>query len=879
MPSLTSSFQKALPSLDALKPRIQPGISSEAYVDSATQYKTGSLLKLTEGSEGRAISVVAVNDQFLRWSSLKGEDFARSFGYEFIIYELNDGGGARIVDRMPMPLSPQSIQMDVPAATQLTVTMKGITEENNGAPIRPIRISGTTGMLPITDATAGPNSNTSNAIADLAAYAFRNTLRQVDRTIGQVGKAIAAFTGSPQKMSYLNYQPNEIKGLTTGYEFFHRLARFFDYYLAAKKQNRRIRMAFHMYKDQMYWDVSFQGYSFVKSAGSLEYIYNASLIAYRRRPTPDIFGLNVPRLSAAAMQPTQVEGLNALASIVNGIRQSKVALAQSFRVLAGIRADIESTFIIPVNELNMFVTNLANGTRQAVEYYRVVGLPTMMQAFSDAYYGNWKNGFDLKEKDVSDAAFGADISTIGNPADELAQQGEEDQGRLNGFAQGSVQSGQSVLSGMVSDRPADNTLNEASISQVLSDVNPDDLPLSDQAREAIANEDLRLSLLTPDDFRLRRDQVEAFAASISQSFGGGDSTFNRITGLPEPQETFRELGTEEVDILDKLNDILIAYDSAIRHMEDLAPTPETDYYSFWGDQARAVDIPFLDSASVFYAPVPHGASMESIAMTYLGDAQRWVEIAAVNGLKPPYIDEDGFTVPFSGAGAGNSATLAQADNLFIGQKVLVSSDTQRPSERKILTIAILSANEALVTLDGDPNLASFTVSDNAKISAFRPGTISSRSLIAIPSDKAVTVTGRIKTAPGLDDINGLMRIAKTDFLLSASGDLVVGSYGDIALASGLQNLIQAAIIKIRTPQMSLLDDPRFGNGVEAGTSVAELDARRYLDELNQAFRDDLRYEGLQAAKIRIDGVAMVVDVLVRVANTDVYLPVSTRVPI
>lgn len=879
--SFIDSLTNALPALDSLKPHVQPPITAEAFTDAPTQYMKGSQLGLLGDTTRQPLSVVAVSDQFIRWTSLRGDDFARTFGYEFIVYEITSSGG-RVLDRMPMPLNPQSIRMSVPAATSLSVTMKGIIEESNGAPLRPIRVSGTTGMLPIAGKPAGANANTSNALEDIAAYALRNTLNSVNRTINQASRTIAAFKGSPQKMSYLNYQPDDVRGITTGYEFFHRLARFFDYYLAAKKQNRQLRLAFHMYKDQMYWDVSLGGYDFTKVQGSMEYTYDVQLTAYRRRPTPDLFGARVNPLAQRALQPTQVDALNALASVVNGIRQAKVALAQSFTVLAGIRADIESTFITPVNELNMFVTNLANLPRQAIEYYRVVGLAAMGQAFSDAYYGNWKNGFDIKESDVSNAGISADVSVQGNLSDALAQQGESDSARLSGDTRRSVEAGTSPISGMISDKPANNTLNEGALSQLFKDVNPDDLPLDDASRQAMQDEDTRLSLLTPDDFRQRRDRIAAFAASVSESFGGGSTSYNRVNGLPSPLPTFRTLGTEEIDVLDKLNDIMIGYDSAIRYMENLTPDSTNDFFSYWSEQARAANIPFQDSSSVFYAPVPHGASIEAIALTYLGDAQRWVEIVAVNSLRPPYIDEDGFDVKLVGSGAGNSITVATSENLYVGQKVVVKSLTQSPSPRKITEIDVLSSSETLVTLDGDPDLSRFTVADSAHASAFLPGTVNSQSLIAIPSDRPVSVSGKIKTTPGVDDLNGLLAIAKADLLLSMgpdAADFVIGSDGDARIAFGLTNLIQAAIIKIRTRRMSLVNDPQFGNGVEAGTSVAELDARKYLDELNQAFKDDRRFEGLQAAKVTVDGPVMSVNALVRVANTDVYLPVAARVPI
>ena len=58
--------------------------------------------------------------------------------------------------------------------------------------------------------------------------------------------------------------------------------------------------------------------------------------------------------------------------------------------------------------------------------------------------------------------------------------------------------------------------------------------------------------------------------------------------------------------------------------------------------AATSDIAFTIPNSKIQVPVPFGLTMEQIAMRYLGDPQLWLEIATLNDLREPYIDENGF---------------------------------------------------------------------------------------------------------------------------------------------------------------------------------------------------------------------------------------------
>ena len=56
-----------------------------------------------------------------------------------------------------------------------------------------------------------------------------------------------------------------------------------------------------------------------------------------------------------------------------------------------------------------------------------------------------------------------------------------------------------------------------------------------------------------------------------------------------------------------------------------------------------------------------GEDLQSLAARTLGDPDRFVEIAIANGLKAPYIDEIGETIPLISNGNSNLINIAKTD--------------------------------------------------------------------------------------------------------------------------------------------------------------------------------------------------------------------------
>jgi hypothetical protein len=795
-------------------------------------------------------------------------DFSKLFGYYFEIYTVGKNGNYDVVSRLNLPLNPTHIQIDIPPASNVSVTMKGIVEDHNGAPLRRISLRGTSGVAPNEPILEPQSAGQNSVIAQVFKSTFNQAVRIVNQANQVVSTASALLGGSTAEKAQINLPTSALKG-RTGYDFIHTMMAFFDSYLSAKRSrsNANMRLAFGMEKDKLVYDVTLGPHRYRKNPGTLEYEYEIELIAWRRRPIG-----KVPRRRGMT---TKAKDLNKMAQAVKLLRDSRRLIATTLGIAASVRADINDSFYTPYREfillgsdLVAFRTTLADFTKTVINSARA----SIIQIFKDnkgsASLANMQSS--LVDRGIyGDSSSGDSTaqSNGGGPVDALVRSNDT-------FSKAS-------LTPTDEDAAPINVIFKTpeEYPEIFDELAIDTMQLSAGTRTLIDQEMDRVRAFTSDDLRARRDSIRSFAASVSEALGGGNATYNRIQGLAAPKNSFKHLSVDDVILLSQLNDIIMAMDSFIAAYDDGSTDSTNDYYKFYADYARSNSIAFTDNRSKFYVPFPVGATLESLAAQYLGDSNRWIEIAALNGLKAPYIDEDGFEVMATGSGSGNTISLPNADNLYVGQTVEVLSDTVAPSVRKIRSIDIVSSIEAIITLDGDPNLSQYLTSDNARIKAFKPNTVNSLNMIAIPSESDVTVPATLKITPTPDDLDAITLVALIDLQLSSSGDLVINSSGELGLASGVANIVQAARIKLLTRLGSIVSDPNFGNPLGVGIPVGDIRADQVLSILSGIFKDDERFGDILAGSVAIRGPGAQVQMLVHIQGTSVNLPLVAELPL
>ena len=170
--------------------------------------------------------------------------------------------------------------------------------------------------------------------------------------------------------------------------------------------------------------------------------------------------------------------------------------------------------------------------------------------------------------------------------------------------------------------------------------------------------------------------------------------------------------------------------------------------------------------------------------------------------------------------------------------------------RKITAIEKISDTNFLITVDGLNDLNSLTTTDLAKIKAFLPGTVNSQNQIYIPSSLAINEESRTYDIPFLKE-DTLTSFSKIDWLIDDYGDVVVNSFGEMALANGTTNLVQALKMKIMTQKGSLLSNPEFGLGLTPGISVSEIDIENVLIDLRDMVLQDPRFSDIENIELNI----------------------------
>ena len=206
----------------------------------------------------------------------------------------------------------------------------------------------------------------------------------------------------------------------------------------------------------------------------------------------------------------------------------------------------------------------------------------------------------------------------------------------------------------------------------------------------------------------------------------------------------------------------------------------------------------------------------------------------------------------------------------------MSSNSVPPFKRKIINVEKISDNNYLVTLDGESDLDNLTTLQAAKIKGYLPGTVNSQNQIFIPSEGTPDEDDLV-TIPKIFDADKLVKISKVDWLLDENGDIAINEVGDIQLAGGLTNLIQALKLKIRTKKGTLLQHLDYGLGINAGISMADIESGEIIQSLNKMIEDDSRFDGVEKLNIRLSGNTLSIDMTVRISAGGGILPITFEI--
>lgn len=390
---------------------------------------------------------------------------------------------------------------------------------------------------------------------------------------------------------------------------------------------------------------------------------------------------------------------------------------------------------------------------------------------------------------------------------------------------------------------------------VFDNIYINEISISPTEQKIIDYEKKRVLAFTKSSFVDMRNKLVAGRDAIADTIGGTDSTYND-TYDRGPLPKLLDKSIDSIVLSYQLQTGIFVVDTVLANETLLNNTAGIDPFAFARANANNPDIDIRSYSSGTLVKLNYGESLQSLASRTMGDADRWMEIAIANGLKPPYIDEVGQSLSLISNGKGNTINIAGIDTLgqynkdkvYINQIAILQSNTNtQPDQRIIVSVKeVPISGELVLELDGEPNLDQYKVQDQASMRIFQKHTINSNFYVLIPSTEPAPAALNKPDPWFLRSKSQDEKNAGVDLLLDDSGDLIFTPSGDVKLSYGADNALQALKILISTEAGSLARHETFGIASPVGSANYDPDQTRRIIAENLATQilNDARFERL-----------------------------------
>lgn len=768
------------------------------------------------------------------------------FPYQLLVCDqLGDGSYAVRTDakgtwRFTLPIPPEAMSTDWGFAMTPNLTFGGVVEESSGLRIGTISLSGTTGT--VLNREAAPDVPP----VSFAEAVFAGTLSAASQTAAAAVATVGGGPSRPNVIAQSDFEDPAARGRMTGYYQLRLLQYFLESYVELKRlpDGRRARLAWCQWKDESVYLVTPANFRVTRNAAQpLEYAYSLQFTAWKRIRLSTGKALVMDSFVPVQRDP------NRLAKLLSTIESARQTLQGARRTILAVGGDVQHSVFEPLRELGLFAKD-------------ALAVPLAVADLGDSLIQSTRDAIlDLKSTRNAVSSFPKTLSTRTR---QVSAHTEEIDVAVNDLAAEQADDPRSEPSRLAHpgntpfEAPSDNF-------DFFSTIRVGDLRLPPVIAGAIAAERARCRALTRVDFATRRDSLADALVAFERAVGADGAG---------PGTSSAEPSSEDYGAIYALNQAVMET-SRLVIATDNDPQPLLDAMSAVAGLATQSGIAFRVPRAKYAVPFPYGSTLEMLAQRYLGDANRASEISVLNGLRPPYVDEEGFDLPLLVNGSGNQVVVTRDTRLFAGQPVWIASAAVTRTRRRVTRSEPIGSDQLLLTLDGDADLDRYTTLAQAVLQAFLPDTVNSQQTIFIPSDLAPqSQSSRSAKIAGVDEFDPLLAVSGADWLLTPQNDLVLTNEADVRWAVGLVNAIQQVRLALSVPQGKLLGHPEFGLPLEPGQSVADLNAADLARAAQSLFAGNPTFSGVTSTQVRVNGPTTRLNLAAQLAGTTQIVPLS-----
>jgi hypothetical protein len=424
---------------------------------------------------------------------------------------------------------------------------------------------------------------------------------------------------------------------------------------------------------------------------------------------------------------------------------------------------------------------------------------------------------------------------------------------------------------------------------VWESINVASIPMTKEEETVTANKLNKVRRFIKTDFERIRADLANGRDEISDTVGLSDSDYN-LTFDRSSVAQLRSARIKDVTDMQTLQKAIITVDYILANTAGLSTT-NVDPFALARANANNPDIEIRTALSGQLVRMHFGDSLQDLASRYLGNADRWIEIAIANGLRPPYIDEIGQAVPLISNGSGSQINIAgldvdgkpNRDKVYINQVVFLQSNVVKfPDQRTILSIKeVPISGELVIELSGEANLGLYQTVDNAHVRVFKPNTINSNFMVMLPSENPVSNQSTKEVPFFLASKSEDEKRAGVDLLLTADNDLSFTASGDLQLSYGLSNAMQAIQLKMVSEKGQNPRHPSFGLPAILGARATDptVIKNALVTGINDMVNADSRFSRVETIDVTVRQGSAIISLVVRLAGSGSLLPLNFAVNI